>query len=173
MQKVSEVMTRDVRCITPHETVRRAAQMMDELNVGALPVCESDRLVGMVTDRDITVRATAAGLGPDSTRVEDVMSSNVRSCYEDEALDEVMITMADSQIRRIPVVSHDDQHRLLGIIALGDLAARAAKDAQQKVDVEETLESVSYPAQPDIPSSASASGNTPGGSAGSGLPSAG
>ncbi len=124
MQMISQVMTRDVRVIAPHESVQRAAQMMDELNVGALPVCDGERLVGMVTDRDITVRATAAGRAPGDAHVDEVMSTDVRWCFEDEDVNDVVRKMADTQIRRVPVVSHDDAHRLVGIVALGDLLTK-------------------------------------------------
>jgi len=144
MQMVSEVMTRNVRFVSPQEDVQHAAQMMGELDVGALPVCEGDRLVGMVTDRDITLRSTAAGKSPQESHVEEVMSKQVRWCFEDQPLDEVMIQMADSQIRRVPVVTHDDQHRLIGIVALGDIATRTGA-GPQKADVEQVVEMVSSP----------------------------
>lgn len=144
MQRVSEVMTRDVRFVAPRESLQHAAQMMDELNVGALPVCDGDRLVGMITDRDITIRATARGMSPQDAAVSDAMSGDVRWCFEDQSLDEVMIQMADSQIRRVPVVTHDDQHKLVGIVALGDVATKSG----QKQDVEETVEMVSSPSAP-------------------------
>jgi CBS domain-containing protein len=124
MQKVSDIMTRDVRYIAPREKLQRAAQMMSDLDVGALPVCDGKRLVGMVTDRDIIVRGTAAGRGPDDACVADVMSEHVRWCFEDQPIDEVMQQMADSQVRRIPVVSHGQERELVGIVALGDLASR-------------------------------------------------
>jgi CBS domain-containing protein len=141
MPAVSEVMTRDVRTIKPQETIQRAAQMMDELNVGVIPVCDGEKLVGMITDRDITVRATSAGSTPDSTRVEEVMTSDVRWCFDDQSVDEVMEQMADVQIRRIPVVNHDK--KLVGIVALGDIATKAP------ADVEDTLQNISTPSQPD------------------------
>ncbi|NEX59585.1 CBS domain-containing protein [Noviherbaspirillum galbum] len=143
MQIVSDVMTRDVRHVSPRETLRRAAQLMDELDVGALPVCEGERLVGIVTDRDITVRATSAGLRPDDTVIDDVMSTDVRWCFEDQPLDEVMQQMGDTQIRRVPVVSHDEDHRLLGIVSLADLATKQGAGADR------VLEEVSFPAEPD------------------------
>jgi CBS domain-containing protein len=150
MQMVSEVMTRDVRFVSPQESLQRAAQMMEELNVGALPVCDGERLVGMVTDRDITIRATAAGRAPQETHVDEVMSTDVRWCFEDQPLDDVMNQMAGSQVRRVPVVSHDASHRLVGIVALGDLVIKAGKGARQH-EVEGVVEQVSSPAQPDRP----------------------
>jgi len=144
MQTISDVMTRDVSVIGPQENVRRAAQLMDELNVGALPVCDGRRLVGVITDRDITVRATAAGESPENMRVEQVMTDQVRWCYEDQTVDEVMQQMADTQIRRVPVVTRDT-HELIGIVALGDLATK------HSAQVDRTLEQISTPARPDRP----------------------
>ena len=143
MQKISEVMTRDVRTITPQDTVRHAAQMMDELNVGAIPVCDGDRLVGMITDRDITVRSTAAGQAPDQTCVSDVMSTDVRTVYANESIDEALGKMSDVQIRRVPVID-EQSHRMVGIVSLGDLATRGPDGG-----VEETLENISEPSSPD------------------------
>lgn len=150
MQTVSQVMTRQVQFVSPQESLQRAAQMMDELNVGALPVCEGEQLVGMITDRDITIRATAAGKAPAEAKVEEAMSADVRWCFEDQSLDEVMQQMADTQIRRVPVVSHDDQHKLIGIVALGDLATKTSDNAQ-KQGVQQVVEQVSSPAAPDRP----------------------
>lgn len=144
MQRVSEVMSRDAQVVFPQESLQRAAQLMDELNVGSLPVCDGQRLVGMVTDRDITVRGTAAGKMPGEAHVDEVMTAEVRWCFEDQPLDEVMIQMADSQIRRIPVVSHDDQKRLVGIVSLGDVATKT-RDPAQKPDVKDVVEMVSEP----------------------------
>src|SRR5688572_16190450 len=107
MQMVSEVMSKNVRFIAPRESLQRAAQMMSELDVGSLPVCDGERLVGIITDRDITIRATAAGKSPSDAHVDEVMSKDIRWCFEDQSLEEVMIEMAGSRIRRLPVVSHD------------------------------------------------------------------
>lgn len=144
MQRISEVMTRDVRSVSPQETIRRAAQLMDELNVGALPVCDGQKLVGMVTDRDITVRGVAAGQSPDSAHVEDVMTGSVRWCFDDQTVDEVMQQMGDSQIRRVPVVNPDTKE-LIGIVSLGDLATK------HSAQVDRTLEEISSPAEPNRP----------------------
>jgi len=142
MQMVSEVMTRNVQFVSPQENLQRAAQMMDALNVGALPVCDGGRLVGMVTDRDITVRGTAAGKVPEQAHVEEVMSTDVRWCFEDQPLDDVMRQMADTQIRRVPVVSHDDAQRLVGIVSIGDVATKAG-------DAGQVVKQVSTPSEPD------------------------
>ena len=117
--RVSEAMTRDVRVANPGQSIREVARMMDEIDAGALPVGENDRLVGMITDRDIAVRAVAQGKGPD-TPVRDVMSREVKYCYEDEDLEHVAENMGELQVRRLPVVNRDK--RLVGIVALGDIA---------------------------------------------------
>ena len=119
--QVGEAMSRDVRVANPQQSISEAAQMMAEIDAGALPVGENDRLVGMITDRDITVRAVAAGKGPD-TLVRDVMSAEVKYCFEDEDLVHVSKNMAEQQVRRLPVVNRDK--RLVGILALGDIAAQ-------------------------------------------------
>jgi CBS domain-containing protein len=112
-------MTRDVRVANPNESIQEAARMMADIDAGAIPVGDNDRLVGMLTDRDIAVRAIAEGRGPD-TRVGDVMTHDVRYCFEADDSDEVCRNLGDQQIRRIPVVSRDK--RLVGILSLGDLA---------------------------------------------------
>ena len=117
--KVSEAMSRDVRVANPEQSIRDAATLMAELDAGALPVGENDRLVGMITDRDIAIRAVAQGRGPDA-KVREVMSPDVKYCFEDEDLKHVAESMADIQVRRLPVV--DREKRLVGIISLGDLA---------------------------------------------------
>ena len=116
---VSACMSKDVRLAAPGDTIRHAAQTMKEIDAGILPVGENDRLVGIITDRDIAIRAVGAGLSPD-TSVGEVMSKEVCYCYDDEGIDEVALQMADLQVRRLPVLSRDK--RLVGIIALGDLA---------------------------------------------------
>lgn len=144
MQQISEVMTRGVTTIAPEENIRRAAQLMDELNIGAIPVCDHDELVGMVTDRDITVRATAAGELPENTSVKDVMSTDVRWCFDNQPVDEVMDQMRGTQIRRIPVKDHETQ-KLVGIVSLGDLATK------HSAEIDRTLEEISTPSRPDRP----------------------
>lgn len=117
--KVREAMTRDVRLVKPGQTIRDAAHLMAELDIGALPVEESDRLVGMITDRDIAVRAVAQDRGPD-TPVSEVMSREIKYCYEDQSIDEVTQNMGELRIRRLPVLTREK--RLIGILSLGDLA---------------------------------------------------
>lgn len=138
---IAEVMTPDVEVIDPNQSLQRAAQMMDELNVGALPVCDGRRLVGMITDRDITVRATAAGLDPQETPVSEVMTDHMRWCTEDQSTEEVMKQMGDVQIRRLPVLN--DKRQIVGIVSLGDLAVR------QGGHVDGVLREVSQPSKPD------------------------
>jgi CBS domain-containing protein len=125
MQTIQDVMTRDVTSISPEDTVRRAAELMKDLDVGAIPVRDGARLVGMITDRDITIRSTAAGQAPGSTRVGDVMSTDVRTCYATQTVDEVLDEMGDIQVRRVPVVDQAS-HSLVGIVSLGDIATRHA-----------------------------------------------
>lgn len=112
-------MTRDVRIANPGQTIEDAAKMMSDVDAGVLPVGENDRLVGMITDRDIAVRAVAQGKGP-QTPVREVMTDHVHYCFEDEDTDDVTRKMADSQVRRLPVLDRDK--RLVGILSLGDLA---------------------------------------------------
>ena len=145
MQTIQDVMTRDVQTISPEETVRRAAQLMDELNVGAIPVCDGDKLVGMITDRDITVRSTAAGQAPEQTRVGDVMSTDVRTCYTSQTVDEVLGQMGDVQIRRVPVIDQQS-HRMVGIVSLGDMATK------HSAGIDHALDEISTPSEPDRPS---------------------
>ncbi len=141
LMKIAEIMTRNVRVVSPDRTIQEAARLMDEMNVGVLPVCDGRRLRGMVTDRDITVRATAAGLPPDTTRVRDVMSDNVWWCFDDDDVNHIVELMSDHQIRRLPVVDHDKH--LVGIVALGDLATDSEGDASR------ALNRISTPSEPD------------------------
>ena len=116
---VLEAMTRAVRVARPDQTIQEAAIVMADIDAGVLPVGENDRLVGMITDRDIAVRAVAQGKGP-QTSVREVMTSDVKYCFEDEDIDPVAGNMADQQVRRLPVVNRDK--RLVGILSLGDIA---------------------------------------------------
>jgi CBS domain-containing protein len=120
--KVHEAMGRDVHVVRPGETIRNAAVIMSDFDIGMLPVTEGDRLVGVITDRDMTIRAISRGKGPD-TLVRDVMSAEVDYCFEDEDTDHAARTMAHQQVRRLPVVSRD--RRLVGILSLGDLTLQA------------------------------------------------
>ena len=129
--RVSEAMTREVRIATPGQSIREVAKIMAEIDAGAMPVGENDRLVGMITDRDIAIRAVAEGKGPD-TPVRDVMSTEqVLYCYEDEELDHVAKNMGSEQVRRLPVVNRDK--RLVGIVSFGDVAQTEARSASKAV----------------------------------------
>jgi CBS-domain-containing membrane protein len=119
--KVHEAMTGDVCLARPDRSIREAARMMADQDIGALPVGDGDRLIGMVTDRDIAVRAIAEGLGPE-TKIRDVMSQEVKYCFDDEELDDVAHNMGDIKVRRLPVLNHDK--RLVGIVSLADIAPR-------------------------------------------------
>ena len=121
--QISVVMSRDVKIIAPEETLRDAAAAMKQLDAGALPVSEKDKLVGMITDRDIAIRGVAEGKGPDA-RVRDVMSHEVKYCFEDEEVDHVAENMAELQVRRLPVMNRDK--RLVGIVSLADLATHGS-----------------------------------------------
>jgi CBS domain-containing protein len=133
--KVAELMTADVEIIRPDDTLQTAARMMADLEAGILPVGENDRLVGMITDRDITVRAVAEGRDPGKTTVRDTMSEAVRYCFEDEASEEVARKMGAWQVRRLPVLNRDK--RLVGIVSLGDLviggSEEPAKEALKEI----------------------------------------
>lgn len=124
--KVREAMSRDVCIADPTETIEEVAKMMVTEDVGSLLVGEGDRLVGMVTDRDIVVRAIATGRGP-GTKVRDVMSGNVKYCFDDEELEDISRNMGNIQVRRLPVLNRDK--RLVGVLSLGDLAVNAPQAA--------------------------------------------
>ena len=123
--KVSEAMTSDVQLCTPQDTLKDAAEAMVALNIGLLPVTDGDRLVGMISDRDIATRGVAMGLGPDAL-VQNVMTEDVKYCFEDQDIEDVTRNMGDIQVRRLPVLNRDK--RLVGIIALGDIARSRAGD---------------------------------------------
>ena len=144
MTTVADVMTRDVRTMKPTDSVVDAARCMDELNVGVIPVCDGDKLVGMVTDRDIVVRGIAQQGELGKMTLADVMSGHVRCAKEDDDVEEVLSEMADAQIRRMAVV--DGNQRLVGIVTLGDIAA---KNPEDEVDIAMSLGDISSPAEPD------------------------
>lgn len=118
--KVRDAMSTDIALVSPDETIQEAARAMATRDVGALPVGENDRLVGMVTDRDIAVRAVARGLPP-QTPVREIMSSEIRYCFDDQDLDDIAANMGHIQVRRLPVVNRDK--RLVGIVSISDVAA--------------------------------------------------
>jgi CBS domain-containing protein len=139
--RLKDVMTRNVEVIGPEATLEDAAYRMDALDIGPLPVCETDRLVGMITDRDITVRATALGRDPKTTRVRDAMTKGVICCHEEDDVREATRLMESKQIRRVAVLN--DEHMLVGIVSLGDVAVLTRQLGG------EVLQHVSEPSEPD------------------------
>jgi CBS domain-containing protein len=149
--QVCDVMTSEVRAIEPNCTVRDAARLMDELNVGILPVCRDRNLVGVITDRDIVIRSTAAGQAPGDQRVQEILTADVTTCQAEEDPRTVLGRMRQLQVRRMPVVDRDGQ--LIGLLSLGVMAAAGSADTG------EALHDISFPAEPDrsgTPSSARA-----------------
>ncbi len=141
MTLAADIMTPDPITVPPRATLQRAAQLMDEFNVGALPVCEGPVLLGIITDRDIAVRSVAAGQDPTATLVGEVMSSKVRVCRCNVEVDKVLGEMARVQIRRLLVL--DEAQQLVGVISLGDFAVR------DPAGVEATLRLISLPGRPE------------------------
>ena len=135
--KISDVMTSDVQTIRPDQTAREAAAFMLSADAGSIPVTEGDKLIGMITDRDIAVRGVAKGHGPD-TPVRDLMSSGIISVNINDDLGAVASKMSDAQVRRLPVV--DEQQRLCGIVSLGDLTRETGSE-----QATQALEGVSAP----------------------------
>lgn len=142
--RMRDIMTEDVQVVSPGATIHQAAQLMDRLNVGVLPVCDGEKLEGMITDRDITVRATAADKPPSDCTVGEVMTAAVDYVFDDDGVQSAMEKMRARQIRRLPVV--DRANRLVGIVSLGDLATETDR---QIGEVAETLQKVSSPSEPD------------------------
>lgn len=130
--QISECMTRNVEVANPDDTIQHAAQIMDRIDAGVLPVGQDDRLVGMITDRDIAIRAVAKGRECD-TPVREAMSSQVMYCYADDDAEDVLENMGDQQLRRMPVVDRDK--RLVGIVSIGDLAKRDERDTGEALRV--------------------------------------
>jgi CBS domain-containing protein len=155
MTQVSDVMTRGVRSLSPRDSMVQAAQAMQELDVGAIPVCNEDRLVGIVTDRDLVVRGLAQACDG-ATPIDRVMSRQPLWCFENQPIDDVTAYMRKSQVRRVPVI--DEHNHLVGMVSLGDLAV---KSDQQMAGA--ALRSISEPAQPDRSHLSQASGAAGGG----------
>jgi len=137
--KVNEIITHDPQVIRPETALIEAAQKMKSLDIGMLPVCDGDRLVGVITDRDITVRGVAQGYDPKTARVQEVMTPEVIYCFDDEDVKEAAKKMEEKQVRRLPVLNREK--RLVGIVSLGDLAVRTGKEKLAG----EVLERVSKP----------------------------
>jgi CBS domain-containing protein len=140
--RIAEIMTQGPEVITADFNLKDAARKMRELDIGMLPIRSDDRLVGMLTDRDITVRAVAEGRIPGRTRVADVMTKAVVYCFEDQDVADAAKLMQEKQIRRLPVLSR--QKRLVGIVSLGDVAVHSGEERI----VSATTKEVSEPAKP-------------------------
>jgi CBS domain-containing protein len=123
--KLNAIMSTDVEVVRPDASIQEAAEKMRALDVGALPVCDGRRLTGMITDRDITIRATAAGRDPKTTLVRDCLSAELVFGFEDQDLEEGQALMEQKQVRRLPVLNRDKE--LVGIVALADLATKAGR----------------------------------------------
>lgn len=137
--QVRDVMTKGAECVRPSNSLQQAALRMKNLDVGALPVCDNDRLVGLLTDRDITVRAVTEGYDTRTTIVQDVMTPDVLYCFEDQDVQEAAQLMREHQVRRLVVLNRDK--RLVGIVSLGDLAVETGDEKLAG----KTLEQVSMP----------------------------
>lgn len=138
--KVRQMMTREVECTKPTDTLVHVAQRMRDLNVGCMPVCgENERLIGVITDRDIIIRGVAASLIPEETLVTEVMTLDINYCFENDNVESAANIMEDQQIRRLAVIN--DEHRLVGIVSLGDIAVRVGQTQLSG----ETLEQISDP----------------------------
>jgi CBS domain-containing protein len=135
--RISEIMSRDVEVAQPQDTLQTVARKMAEIDTGVIPVCDGERLQGMITDRDIVIRAVSEGRSFE-TPVSEVMTPDVEYCYEDDDISDAADKMAELQVRRLAVLNHDQ--RLVGIVALGDIA-RQAKDKTTG----QTLEEISEP----------------------------
>lgn len=139
---IREVMTGDVEVINPNDTLRDAAEKMRTLNVGAIPVCDGQRVVGIITDRDVVVRAIALGKDANNTQVSDAMSPGIEYCFDDDEVESVLDRMKKKQIRRIIVVNRGK--KLVGFVSLGDLSGEVSEHK-----VGEALEGISEPSSPN------------------------
>lgn len=142
MQIVADIMTPEVSSVLPDDNIRHVAQKMKDLDVGAIPVCEGGRLIGMITDRDIAIRLVSEGESPNETSAKDIMSVNIITCLDNQTVDQLMDEMRDEQVRRIPVLHHETR-QLVGIVSLGDLATK------HSAEVDRTLYEISTPSKPD------------------------
>ena len=143
--KIKDVMTKSVETVRPDQTLQEAASRMKSLDVGPMPVCENDHLVGMLTDRDIVVRAAAEGRDVRTTKVRDAMTPDVAVCSEDDDVKDAADTMKQRQIRRLVVV--DGQKRVAGIVSLGDIAVDTGDEKMSG----RVLEEVSRPTRSTVP----------------------
>ena len=140
--RVSECMTRDVQVVEPDQPIREAAQFMLKADAGSMPVCDGERLVGMITDRDIVVRAVAEGKDCNNTRAEDIMSVDIHTTRPNDRVVEVIRMMANKQVRRIPVVN--DNRYLVGMISMADVAQEVDDDRELGEALEEISKTTSF-----------------------------
>ena len=140
--ELRDIMTRDVEIVSGDASLQEAAAKMKKLDVGMIPVCDGDQLRGMLSDRDITIRATADGRDPTKTKVAEIMSKDIVYCLEDQEVEEAASLMEARQIRRLPVLNQDK--RLVGIVSLGDIAVHTG----DRDLAGETLQEISEPAEP-------------------------
>jgi len=142
-----DVMTRHVEVVRPDDTLFEAAEKMKKLDVGPMPVCDGERLVGMITDRDITIRATAEGQDPKQIQVRDVMTPDIVYCFEDQDVQEAARIMQEHQIRRLVVLNRNK--KLVGIVSIGDLVVDTSQQDLADEVVSETLAGISQPSEPE------------------------
>lgn len=140
--KIKDIMTQEVAFVNPQTTVIEAAQLMQKHDVGSIPVCEDQKILGIVTDRDIVVRNVAHGKDPHVTPIREVMSTEVRSITPEMSLSQAADLMAEKQIRRLPVIENE---KLVGMVSIGDLATKAKYD----VETAKTLSDISFPSEPE------------------------
>lgn len=140
--KIKDIMSRDVQVIHPDSVIQEAAGKMKTFDIGSLPVCDNRRLLGVLTDRDIAVRAVASGRDPGTTKVSDTMTPELIYCFEDENVKAAAKLMERHQIRRLPIL--DREKHLVGIVSLGDLALETGDDQMSG----EVLEEISEPNLP-------------------------
>lgn len=140
--KLSDVMHRDPQVIRGDTTLREAAQRMRDADIGALPVCEGDRIEGVLTDRDVVVRSIAQGDDPEKARAADVMTREIAWCFDDDSIDEASRKMSERQVQRLLVLNHDK--KLVGIVSIGDLARQRGNAPA----VTHTIEEIKKPTKP-------------------------
>jgi CBS domain-containing protein len=143
--QIRDVMTQGAEVINANATAIEAAAKMREFDIGSLPVCNGEKLEGLLTDRDIAVRLVAAGLDPSNTKVSEIMTPDATYCFDDQTLDEAAAVMEAHQIRRLPVMNRDK--RLIGMLSLGDLAVRTHGTEDREL-ADEALKDISEPSEP-------------------------
>jgi CBS domain-containing protein len=142
--EIREVMTLGVETVRPDAAAKQAAKKMKKMNVGCLPVCDGNRLEGLITDRDIAIRLVAEGHNPSTTKVRNIMTSGVIYCYDDQTVEEAVTTMQAHQIRRVPILNK--QNELVGMLSLGDISVRTAGSEDQNL-ADEGLRNISQPSE--------------------------